>query len=437
VIAGSILCHDSTASQIRAALNAEYARLMKRLLMIAYHFPPFAGSSGVQRALSFSSYLPEHGWEPIVLTAHPRAYERTSDDLLDQVRPGTRVIRASAWDTKRHLAIGGRYPAFMARPDRWRWWWLGAVPAGLWAIARYRPAAIWSTYPIATAHQIGATLAQISRLPLLADFRDPMAQDGYPSDPATWRSFERIERRTLAVARCSTFTTPGSVELYRRRYPQYDGRLALLENGYDDATFSDATTQAPLTPNRLTLLHSGVVYPSERDPTQLFAALVEMRRRSPALFARLVVRFRAPVEEGLLRELSLRYDLAECVEVLPAVGHRAAVDEMCRADGLLILQANNCNAQIPAKFYEYLRATRPMLVLADPPGDTAGAARAAGIGAIAALEDAAGIGSLLERFVTSPEDGTLPAGDAVASASRRARTAELAVLLNEMVGARA
>jgi hypothetical protein len=110
---------------------------------------------------------------------------------------------------------------------------------------------------------------------------------------------------------------------------------------------------------------------------------------------------------------------------------------MCRADGLLILQANNCNAQIPAKFYEYLRAKRPVLVLADPPGDTAGAARAAGIRAIAALEDAAEISRLLERFVTSPEEGTLPAPVAVAGASRRARTAELAALLDDVVAARA
>ena len=48
---------------------------MKRLLMIAYHFPPFAASSGIQRTLGFARHLPAFGWEPLVLTAHPRAYE--------------------------------------------------------------------------------------------------------------------------------------------------------------------------------------------------------------------------------------------------------------------------------------------------------------------------------------------------------------------------
>jgi hypothetical protein len=42
---------------------------MKRILMIAYHFPPLAGSSGIQRTLRFVQHLPKFGWEPIVLSA--------------------------------------------------------------------------------------------------------------------------------------------------------------------------------------------------------------------------------------------------------------------------------------------------------------------------------------------------------------------------------
>ena len=39
--------------------------------------------------------------------------------------------------------------------------------------------------------------------------------------------------------------------------------------------------------------------------------------------------------------------------------------------GLLLLQASNCNDQVPAKAYEYLRCHRPVLALTDPAGDTA------------------------------------------------------------------
>ena len=47
--------------------NKEH-NMRKRALLIAFHFPPQAGSSGIQRSLSFSRHLPANGWEPMVLT---------------------------------------------------------------------------------------------------------------------------------------------------------------------------------------------------------------------------------------------------------------------------------------------------------------------------------------------------------------------------------
>ena len=67
---------------------------MKRLLMIAFHFPPLAGSSGIQRTLCFARHLPRFGWEPLILTAHPRAYERLSNDQLMDVPSDAIVERA-------------------------------------------------------------------------------------------------------------------------------------------------------------------------------------------------------------------------------------------------------------------------------------------------------------------------------------------------------
>lgn len=411
---------------------------MKRVLMIAYHFPPLAGSSGIQRTLRFVRHLPALGWEPVVLSAHPRAYDRTSDDQLADVPADIPVIRAPAWDTARHFALAGQYPGFLARPDRWVSWWLGAVPSGLQAIRRFRPAAIWSTYPVATAHCIGHTLAARSGLPWIADFRDPMAQDDYPTDPATWRSFERIERRSVARARFSTFTTPSALTAYRTRYPEQAPRLSLLENGYDEETFAGAAAPLqPLNPGKLTLLHSGIVYPSERDPSALFAALERLRGNAPQVYARLQVRFRASVHDALLAELAARHQVSEAVEILPAVAYREALAEMLRADALLILQASNCNAQIPAKFYEYLRAGRPILALTDPRGDTAQVTRAAGIQAIAPLDDPAAIAALLASYAAEPEAGTLPSAAAVAGASRLGRSRELADLLGRAAEGRA
>jgi glycosyltransferase involved in cell wall biosynthesis len=396
--------------------------------MVAFHFPPLAGSSGIQRTLRFAQWLPRYGWEPLVLSADPRAYERTSDDLLREVPAELVVQRAFALNTARHLALRGRYPALLARPDRWISWALAAIPTGLRMVRRYRPAAIWSTYPIATAHVIGYWLARLTGLPWLADFRDPMAQDGYPPDPATWRAFERIERRAVGAAAASIFVTRGAAALYRRRYPAHAARICVIENGYDEDSFAGlSVAPAPLVAGRRTLLHSGIVYPWERDPTHLFAALADLKRQGRA--GDLLVRFRASAHDEFLAALARQHGVADLVEVGPPLPYREALQEMQRADGLLVLQAANCNEQIPAKVYEYLRAARPILALTDPAGDTADLLRRCGVRHIAPLDDAAAIASIMPAFLDDL-DGARPDAGSVAACSRQRRTAELAALLD-------
>lgn len=415
--------------------------LMKRVLMISFQFPPMAGTSGVQRALRFAQQLPEEGWTPSVLTVHPRAYEQTARDLLDEVPQGLTVRRAFGLDAARQLSLAGRYPGVLARPDRWTSWWLGAVPAGLAMIRRERPDVIWSTYPIPTAHCIADTLACLSGLPWVADFRDPMAHDGYPADPVLWRSFEAVERRVFRRARRMTFTTPGAARLYAQRYPQAADRVRVIENGYSEEAFAAAqnpvqgTARSAAHRSPRVLLHSGVVYPDWRSPAGLFQAIASARaagRLSPASFQ---LRLRATAHDDFVRQLATQHGVADLVQVLPALPYVDALSEMLSADGLLLLQSRDCNDQIPAKAYEYLRAGRPILTLADPAGDTAQLMRRAGLPHQAPLEDAAAIDTALHRFL---EDWLQPSPlrpDAalVRSCSRRARTTELARVLDEAV----
>lgn len=403
--------------------------------MIAYHFPPQRGSSGIQRTLRFARYLPEFGWEPRVLTVHPRAYDAIDD--TNDTPPGLVVHRAPAFDAARHFAIRNRYPSFIARPDRWASWWWGCVPVGLNIVRQFRPDVLWSTYPIATAHAIGHTLARVTRLPWIADFRDPMAQDGYPADPATWRDFQRIESNTVRRACRSVFATPGAARQYRMRYPEQTQRISVIENGYDEDMFTGLEPPSAIRPQgRLVLLHSGIVYPSERDPTALFAALRDLRERGRLRTGEVLFRFRAPVHDALLHELATRFDVADLVEIVPSVPYSEALAEMIGVDALVVLQGANCNEQIPAKLYEYMRAGRPILGLADPSGDTGQAMRQAGIAHIAALEDAEAIATELGQFIQDVRAGLARVPDAatVRRASRRERTAELARVLNEAVG---
>ncbi|WP_229429797.1 MULTISPECIES: glycosyltransferase [unclassified Massilia] len=415
------------------------------VLLVAFHFPPQRGSSGIQRTLKFSQHLPQLGWKPLVLSAHRRAYAASSDDQMGDVPADLVVRRPFALDSGRHLAIRGRYLRPTALPDRWVTWLFGAVPAGLKLIREFRPRVIWSTYPIPTAHLIGYTLKRLSGLPWIADMRDPMTEKNTPENRMVWHAYRWVEKLTVRNCTRLVFTTPGALALYRARYPEVPAsRFRLIENGYDEDDFVRATANyqpAPRGDGPLVLLHSGIIYPLERDPTPMLAALGELRREGLVGPDKLRVVLRAAVHEDLLNRLIEQFGLQGLVMLEPPIPYRAALAEMLDADGLLVMQAAHCNAQIPAKLYEYMRARRPILALTDPEGDTAATMRKAGLDTIARLDDKEDIKSGLMRFVGLLREGKapLPPENASQFYSRRSRSEQLAALLDEVVqeGARA
>ncbi|HEY7419193.1 MAG TPA: hypothetical protein VH593_28680, partial [Ktedonobacteraceae bacterium] len=113
------------------------------------------------------------------------------------------------------------------------------------------------------------------------------------------------------------------------------------------------------------------------------------------------------------------------------IPYQQALTEMLHADGLLVFQALNCNHQIPAKIYEYLRARRPIFALTDPQGDTAKVLQEAGIDTIVALDSQQDIAQGLLHFLAQVRAGCAPiASDhIIAQHSRKSRTRELAELL--------
>jgi glycosyltransferase involved in cell wall biosynthesis len=411
---------------------------MKRVLLIAYHYPPARGSSGLQRTLKFSRYLREFGWEPSVLTVSPRAHPTVGDDQLAEIPAGVEVARTFALDTARHLSLRGAYPAWLALPDRWVSWSLSAIPTGLAIIRRLRIDAIWSTYPIATAHLIGLALARWSSCPWIADFRDSMSEDDYPIDPGMRRVYRAIERQVLLHSMRSVFTTPGTLRMYRYRYPEVPAeRLRIIENGYDEENFVAAQRKrSAAAPGRpITLVHSGILYPSERDPSAFFGALKDLKETETIDASRLRVVLRATGHNAHIGRLIARFDVGDLVELAPAIAYEDALAETLSADGLLLFQAANCNHQIPAKLYEYLRAGRPILALTDPAGDTAATLRGAGLDAIAPLDQRTAIATHLRRFLDQIVTGSskLATRELVSHYSRRSQTHELAVMLDELV----
>ncbi|MEM8598288.1 MAG: glycosyltransferase [Bacteroidota bacterium] len=69
---------------------------MKRVLIVAPHFPP-SNLAAVHRTRLFSQHLPAFGWEPVVLTVHHDYYEERLDwNLAKLVPEGLRVEQVKA-----------------------------------------------------------------------------------------------------------------------------------------------------------------------------------------------------------------------------------------------------------------------------------------------------------------------------------------------------
>jgi glycosyltransferase involved in cell wall biosynthesis len=413
-------------------------KISKKVLIVAFYFPPYSRSSGAQRPAKFVRYLPQHGWTPYVLTANKEIYELEDRKAEDRVPADVHITRALALDAQRHLAFRGRYLGWTALPDRWASWVVTAVLKGVHTIYRHGIDVIVVTFPIASAALIGWALHRITGKPLVMDFRDSMTEENYPSDPKTKRVYRWIERKVIESASRLLFTTRSTREMYLKRYPSLAAKdCIVINNGFDEEDFDGVLPQtAPPDSSRpLRLVHSGVIYTEERDPRPFFRALKRLKTEGTISAATLRVDLRASGSEDYYSQLLQELGIADIVHLLPPVSHRHSLEDSATADGLLLLQAANCNHQIPAKIYEYLKFEKPILALTADEGDTAALLKDTGGATIVDLADEDVIYAALPRFIAATRANThpLPLKERVARYTRRNGTKQLAACLDEVV----
>jgi len=412
-----------------------------KVLIIAYHFPPQAGSSGLLRSLKYCQYLPEFGWHPAVLSPHPRAYEQIDEKSLNSIPKDVPVIRSFAMDTKKHMGIGGRYFRYMALPDRWVSWVFGGVPTGLRAVREHKIDVLYSTFPIMSAAVIGLWMQRFTGLPWVLDLRDPMSQDDYPHDALVRRVWAKVERACIRRVSRVIFTAEATRLMYLNRYPDIlrPEMCVLISNGYDEADFGDLQIPAPgpvPSGRPIRLVHSGLIYPVERDPRPMFSAVGRLKKMGRFSANKIQIVFRAPGSEDLYRKLLAERDIADLIVLEPHMPYRQALQECADADGLLLFQAADCDKQIPAKAYEYLRIGKPILALTTHTGDTAALLREVGGATIVNLASEDEIYEVLSAFVDALRVGThpLPDRDKIRRYTREAQAGQLAGVLDGLTG---
>ena len=414
--------------------------MTKNILMIPFHYPPMSGSSGVQRSLFFSTHLSKYGWNPTVLSAHPRVHPRVSDEAVHSIPDSIVVERVFALDVAKHLPFGGRYPKLFAIPDRWSSWVIAAVFKGYKIIKSIKPQVIWSTYPIASAHLIAIILHKFSKISWVADFRDPMTEESYPEDPLLFKVYRWIEKYAVMHATCVVVTTDGVKNMYLNRYSINDQeRIKVIPNGYDEEKFKDVERKIANNniiieniSETIRLVHSGVIYPEERNPIEMFTAIAELKKEGLISAETLQVELRATGFDEYYKNIIDNLLIQDIVQLLPAINHEKCIKDMYMADALLLLQASNCNDQIPAKVYEYLRVGKPIVALTDLDGDTGNLLKNAGVLALAKLDNKNQIKDTILSLKEITKCGVNYNQDLIARHSRQFQTKELAAILNSI-----
>lgn len=233
---------------------------MKRVLVIAYHYPPLAGA-GVLKTLRTTRYFSKFGWQPLVLTVkNPEPYHRAPNPIPE----GTRVYRS--WRIPggnllarllRRLGLDERW---ILLPDQHILWAPGAFFTGLYLIIRFKIDLIYVTGPPYSALMVGAALQKISGRPLVTEIRDPWSfnrgRQGYPTrvHRKIDRFYERWVLRSSSLVACIYHITADG---YRELYPWCKEKLIVF---YDTVDLQDLPANYQSYPI-FTLTYIGTFYP--------------------------------------------------------------------------------------------------------------------------------------------------------------------------------
>lgn len=412
---------------------------MKSVLMIAYHYPPEASSSGVLRTLKFSRHLLPKGWTPHVLTLRDSVYPVRDETLVSQIPPEVTVHRVAGWDTARHFAIRGRHLGCMAVPDSYVSWLPFGVAAGLKLVRRTPIHALFSTSPKPTAHLIALALKRRTGVPWIADFRDPWIEEGLYPPPGSlrYRVESRLEAAVVRHADAVVATTPDLLDELRTRHARVPAKkFSVIFNGYDSDDFDDAWDRIT-PPPVFELIHAGMLTPDYRNPIPLLTALASLLARGEIARPDVRVVFLgagAYVESGAFRDAVASLGLGDVVQVMARLPHRESLRRLYQAAVLVVLQDDEARALIPAKVFEYLRVGRPILSLTAE-GATPRLLRELGVGIVADPSSPDAIAAALRRLYADwRAHGVRPASAAdIGRFARAALAGELAARLDAVV----
>ena len=364
---------------------------MKKVLIITnlFHASP--------RIPGLAKYLPEFGWEPVVLTMplgdnpesrfgppndfrkRVKTYETSFYDVVGIVKKlfGLKPHLSSRDQVKKkfgnitggptlmeHFIILGA--AILAYPDECRGWKFPAIKAGKTIIPKEKIDVILSSSSPVTSHIISKKLKEETGAPWVADLRDLWTQNHNYQYPKLRKFFEtKLEIRTLSRANALTTISVPLVEHLQSRYKNKNIRS--IPNGFDPEIVNEPAV--PVT-KKFTISYTGTIYYQKQDPVKLFAALRALINEGKIDPARVDVRFYGIPQEWLEVEIE-KYDLKNIATQYGTLSRPDSFKKQRESQALMFYGWEDPNEEgvFPIKLFEYLAARRPILATGGAPGE--------------------------------------------------------------------
>jgi len=429
----------------------------KRVLIITYYWPP-GGGAGVQRWLKFVKYLSKFGWDPIVYTPSNGEMPVIDYSLERDVPKGVTVIKKPIWEPYQlyKVFIGAKKsekintgfltekkrPGLAQRLSVWlrgnifipdaRCFWIRPSVSFLSKWIKEHPVdAIVSSGPPHSMHLIAQQLASKTKLPWLADFRDPWTNIDYYKQLklSSWADMRHHQLEKSVVTGANRVVVVGSG--MRDEFLHSHGVASIvITNGYDADDFPVFSEVAS---SGFVVSHVGTLVPS-RNPLQLWAALGELVKEHRDFDSLFRLRLTGKVDISIVDAIQAN-GLANHVEYVEYLPHEKVAGELSTSSLLLLILNDTPNSKgiLTGKLFEYLAAKRPVLCLGPTDGDAAKVLTDTGSGFTASFHDKQSVKKLLLELFSRYQAGKLQVNSSsVEQYSREQLTRKLAEVLDEM-----
>ncbi|MDD2228624.1 MAG: hypothetical protein PHY48_04350 [Candidatus Cloacimonetes bacterium] len=423
---------------------------MKKLLYISYLFPP-VGGSGVQRSLKFAKYLPEFGWEPIMLVANHRFLKQPKDySLLTEVNPkqaryktfmpDVRWMYKLLWGLRLHKVVDwiNRY-CFIPDADIL---WLPFAKRKLNQVLReHKIDMVFITAPPYSVLFLGEYIKKKYGIDYCVDFRDLWTLGvGVADNPPSKRIMYKTsswEKNILMQAKQVVYVNDTMVEKALQAYPFLNRtKLSSITNGYDETDFTDALVYVPR--DKMHIVFTGSLY-GRFQPDCIWQATTELVESGNLSADKLCFDiYGANTPSFVLGSYAGNPTITSMVNIHGYLAHPQSINRICSADALLLLSpvGKGSDAESHSKLYEYMRSERPIWAVVGLKSIGAEILQQSGTSFIADSSSLAAIKYTLLLLYDKWKAGelhVLPDTEYISSFERRALTAKLAQVLDSAV----